>query len=244
MEDGYFVAGKIHDETHAFLVDTSSCCTILSKAMLEKWPPETCPELIPVNLHLVTATGESSPFLGRAEVEIVLGSQRLRHDVLFADVKNDGILGMDFLTKHHCDLFLSRNYLLLDGEKIVCFRSTVDLMPTCSRVAILETVEVPPECEMLVLGKPLDVIDSNGVGVLEATEHFVDRSGLMIAKAVVSPEFGTVPLRIMNLSNEPYMLYKNTVAAMYEPVEIGKHEQVNTIGTYPNQNDDNYTHVE
>ena len=85
--------------------------------MLERWLPETRPSLMPVNLHLVTATGESSPFLGKAEVEITLGSQRLSHNVLFADVKNDGIIGMDFLTKHRCDMFLSRNHLLLNDKK-------------------------------------------------------------------------------------------------------------------------------
>ena len=243
LEDGYFVAGKVHGKTHAFLVDTGSCCTILSKAMLERWPPETRPSLMPVNLHLVTATGESSPFLGKAEVEIMLGSQRLSHNVLFADVKNDGIIGMDFLTKHRCDMFLSRNHLLLNGEKIACFRS-VDALPTCSRIAILETVEVPPECEILVLGKPLDAVDSNGTGVLEATESFIDRSGLLIAKALVCPEYGTVPLRIMNLGNEPCKLYKNTIAAMYEPVEIGKHEQVNSISTDPAKNSETYNHVD
>ena len=124
MEDGYFVAGYIHGKSVALLVDTGSCCTILSKALFERWPQETRPSLTPVNLHLVTATGESSPFLGKAVVEITLGTQKLLHDVLFADVKNDGILGMDFLTKHHCDMFLSKNHLLLNGEKIACFRSS------------------------------------------------------------------------------------------------------------------------
>ena len=211
--------------------------------MLEKWPPETRPSLMPVNIHLVTATGESSPFLGKAEVEIMLGSQRLLHNVLFADVKNDGIIGMDLLTKHRCDMFLSKNYLLLNGKKIACFRS-VDALPTCSRIAILETIEVPPECEILVMGQPLDAVDSNGAGVLEASESFINRSGLLIAKALVCPEFGTVPLRIMNLNNEPYKLHKNTIAAMYEPVEIGKHEQVNSISTDPTKNDETYNHVE
>ena len=208
MEDGYFVAGYIHDRSLAFLVDTGSCCTILSKAILESWPQETRPTLIPVNLHLVTATGESSPFIGKAELEITLGSQKLLHDVLFADVKNDGILGMDFLTKHHCDMFLSKNHLLLNGEKIACFRSSVDAVPTCSRIAILETVEVPPECEIIVEGRPIDRVDNSSIGILEATLNFVDRSGLLIARALVCPEFGTVPLRIMNLNPEPVKLYK------------------------------------
>ena len=144
LEDGYFVAGCIHDKSFAFLVDTGSCCTILSKTLLENWPADTRPDLTPVNLHLVTATGESSPFIGKAEVEITLGNQKLLHDVLFADVKNDGIIGMDFLTKHQCDMFLSKNHLLLNGEKIPCFRSSVDAIPSCCRIAVTKTIEVPP----------------------------------------------------------------------------------------------------
>ena len=244
MEDGYFVTGFIHGKPLAFLVDTGSCCTILSKAVFERWPPETRPTLTPVNLYLVTATGESSPFLGKAKIEITLGSQKLLHDVLLADIKNDGILGMDFLTKHCCDMFLSRNHLLLNGEKIACFRSSVDAIPTCSRIAILDTVEVPPECEIIVKGRPLDRVDSNSTGVVEATESFIGRSGLLIAKALVCPEFGTIPLRIMNLSDEPLRLYKNTVAALYEPVEIGKHETVNSLSTDTTSPDDSYSHVE
>ncbi|MEW8548084.1 MAG: retropepsin-like aspartic protease [Candidatus Thiodiazotropha sp.] len=100
LEDGYFVAGLIFGSSLAILVDTGTCCTILSKTLLDRWPQEVRPNLTPVNLYLVTATGESSPVLGKAEIELSLGSQSLLQDVLFADVKNDGILGMDFLTKH------------------------------------------------------------------------------------------------------------------------------------------------
>ncbi|MEW8546534.1 MAG: reverse transcriptase domain-containing protein [Candidatus Thiodiazotropha sp.] len=244
MEDGYFVGGYIHGKSLAFLVDTGSCCTILSLTLFESWPQEIRPSLTPVNLHLVTATGESSPFLGKTEIEITLGSQKLLHEVLIADVKNDGILGMDFLTKHSCDMFLSKNHLLLNGEKIACFRSSVEAIPTCSRIAIFETVEVPPECEMIVKGRALDRVDSSGTGILEATESFVGRSGLLIAKSLVCPEFGVVPLRIMNLSNETFRLYKDTVAAMYEPIETGKHEIVNSLGTENSATDESCTHVE
>ena len=244
MEDGYFVAGYINDKSLAFLVDTGSCCTILSKALLERWPYETRPCLTPVNLHLVTATGESSPFLGKAEVEVTLGSQKLLHDFLFADIKNDGILGMDFLTKHRCDMFLSKNHLLLNGEKLACYRSSVDAVPTSSRIAIAETIEVPPECEIIVQGRPLDRVDCNSIGVLEATEGFVERNGLLIAKALVCPEFGVVPLRIMNLNNEPLTLYKNTVAALYEPVDIEEQETVNVLSTDTCESEDAYAHVE
>ena len=52
----------------------------------DRWPQETRPCLSPVNLNLITATGVMSPFLGKAEIEIRLGSQKVLHGVLFADV--------------------------------------------------------------------------------------------------------------------------------------------------------------
>ena len=67
-------------------------------------------------------------------------------------LKNDGILGMGFLTKHQCDIFLSKNHLLLNGEKINCFWSSVDAIPNCSRLAVTETVVVHPESEIIVEG--------------------------------------------------------------------------------------------
>ena len=94
------------------------------------------------------------------------------------------------------------------------------------------------------MGQPLDRVDSHCIGVVEATEKFVDHSGLLIAKALVCPETGTVPLRIMNLSNGPVTLYKNTIPTMYEPVEIGKHETVNDIGTVSSTAEESFTHVE
>ena len=39
-----------------------------------------------------TATGECSPFYGKAQIEFTLGNQKLSHEILFADIKNDGIL--------------------------------------------------------------------------------------------------------------------------------------------------------
>ena len=185
-----------------------------------------------------------APFLGKAEIEITLGSQKVLHDLLSADVKNDGILGMDFLTKHRCDMFLSKNHLILNGENIACFHNSVDAISTCCRIAILESVEVPPESEIIVRGRPMDMIDKNSTGVVEATDRFVDRSGLLIAKALVCPVFGTVSLRIMNLNSESFMLHKNTVAAMYEPVEKEKLKEVNSLCTETPSTKDSLSHID
>ena len=90
----------------------------------------------------------------------------------------------------------------------------------------------------------MDTIDKNSTGVVEATDYFVNRSGLLIAKALVCPEFGTVPLRIMNLNSKSFMLHKNTVAALYEPVEKEKFEKVNSLSIDTTSTKESSSHID
>lgn len=42
-----------------------------------------------MNLNLVTATGESSEFIGKFNVEIKIGRAIIKHEVLIDDIEND-----------------------------------------------------------------------------------------------------------------------------------------------------------
>ena len=128
----------------------------------------------------------------------------MKHQILFADIKNDGILGTDFLSANDCDVLLSKNHLMLNGERIACFRSSVDAQPTCCRIALTESTEIPPDCEIIVKGRPIDRFDKDGVGILEASEAYGSRYGLMVAKALVCPKMGIVPLPIMNRTSHAF----------------------------------------
>jgi hypothetical protein len=49
----------------------------------------------PVNLNLVTATGATSAFLGKLNIDMNLGNNEFNHEVLIGDIQNDGILGVN-----------------------------------------------------------------------------------------------------------------------------------------------------
>ena len=56
-----FVKAKLQNKCLAFSIDT---VTILSKQFIENIQPSLLSQVNPVNVHLVTATGETSPFIG------------------------------------------------------------------------------------------------------------------------------------------------------------------------------------
>lgn len=219
IEEGYFVCIKIENLPVTFLIDTGSNVTILSKSMVEQLSSELCQSLQPTSIKMLTVTGEVTPFLGKAEIDLKIGLQTIRHNVLVADIENDGILGMDFLTAHRCDLILSEQYMKINGEKVRCFANSRNAQPRCCRVAVLDHVEIPPETEMVVEGFPKDTIDKRSTGLLEVDTKFLHTKGLLVAKALVCPTTGVVPVRIANPYSQSCKIYKNTVIASYEPLE-------------------------
>ncbi|CAC5397990.1 unnamed protein product [Mytilus coruscus] len=107
--EGLFVRAKINDKYLAFLVDTGANVTILSKKFIDEINPSLLPKINPVNINLITAIGDSAPFIGQVDVEICLGDHIYHHNVLVADISNEGIIGMDSLVTHDCDVLLSQN---------------------------------------------------------------------------------------------------------------------------------------
>jgi len=70
----------------------------------------------------VTATGEKTPFLGKCNLTINVGSHRLEQEILMANIKQNGILELDFLRKHFVDITLNKNCLNVGGQEIQCVR--------------------------------------------------------------------------------------------------------------------------
>ena len=126
---------------------------------------------------------------------------------------------MDFLTTQHCDLILAQQCMKLNGEKICCFPNSREAQPTCCRVAISEYVEIPPETEVVVQGFVTGTIDSRKTGVVEVDTKFLQKKELLVAKALVCPADGIIPIRIANPYEEKFQINKHTVVATYKPLD-------------------------
>lgn len=97
-----------------------------------------------------------------------------------------------------------------EWRREACFHSSIDARPTCCRIALTEIVAISPGYEMTVNGRPIDCLDKDSIGILDA---LAARSGLMVAKALVCPKMGIVPICILNLHNKQCFLHRNTVTA-------------------------------
>ena len=88
-------------------------------------------------------------------------------------------------------------------------------------------MSVPPESEIIVSGKPLDNRDRSRIGLVEPSMKFVENTGLMVAKVLLDPKNGNIPLRLANLSKDPITVRKDTVTAVLQAVDSVKSESMN-----------------
>lgn len=232
---GYYCNALVNGELVEFLCDTGANVSILNSKMLDSLPDNVKPEIVPVRSMLMTVTGESKPFLGKAQFELTLGGQMFSQEMLISDIVENGILGMDFMKIHKCDLFISKNCLRINGEDIPCYLKS-DTKPTCCRVALTEDVELAPGSEIVIGGKTLDHIDNDQSCLVEGIDKFVQKTGLLVAKVLVDPKNCRVPIRIANFTDKPVKLFKNTITATLESVEVVKDEVVSSADICTSEN--------
>ena len=151
-ETGMVAEGEVRGIRIKFLIDTGPAITLISRVVFESINDYNMEELYKVPFEVWLANGNKLQVMGGSKMKITLGSKQLMQDVVVADIKAEGILGMDFLGNHQCILNVAKSEMKLDGDNIPL---TVEGLPVsrCCRITTMENEVVPPEQEMLIRGK-------------------------------------------------------------------------------------------
>ena len=206
------VAGKIAGMKASFLLDTGATVTLLSE---EYWNKIQRAASTTVKQWkgpgLVGANGSPLAVQGCAVVQLEVGSSLFQQEVVVSSCLSvDGILGMDFLTANQCTIDVG------EGKLHIASRGTVVHLHTAVRQSterspmlyVEKSTVIPAWSEMEIMGTTKEIALEEGIWMIERA---VLSSGLITARAVVkSQSNGGVPLRVMNLSQQPTNLYQGT----------------------------------
>ena len=88
-------------------------------------------------------------------MKLNIGGKPYEHNVLLADIQNEGILRIDFLKANQSKVMISKGYITIHGKKIPCFSLSDGNKNPCCRISVCEGVEIPPESEMIIPCLPL-----------------------------------------------------------------------------------------
>lgn len=216
--DGLYVEVYFEMKVVKCLVDTGANITIISPGIYSDIRGSARPSLEKTGEKMFMADGQSRPLAGCSTFSMKVGNFVTSHPVWVADIGVDSILGCDFLVKHECQLNMGSESLKIGNEIVPCIRRNTPTKVVC-RVSVTETVSISPGQEIIVPGRLDYRMNGETQALVEPCERFMKKHSVMVAKSVVNPQGGVVPVRMINLESTPITVYKGTTAAQCEPVE-------------------------
>ncbi|KAG5891946.1 hypothetical protein JTB14_002222 [Gonioctena quinquepunctata] len=211
---GVFVDGLINNEPCTMLLDTGATRTILGPSFART------PERIePTTWKLRTATGEPATVYGELPIEIILGSTKVKHQALVADIEDDAIIGMDIMNSRGFELDFKDGVLRVNGEELVLHGRSEELI----RVLLAEDVSVPERAETILEARLDGSASSGDVVMFEPKLHDekIGR-GIALGKTLLRAD-KFVPVRVMNVNYFPVTLKKGTILGHCSTRKISCH---------------------
>jgi len=203
------------------VVDTGACATIMSTALFNKIPDSKKPELKQTNpsLRLEVADNGLLQVDGIATVNLKIGKDHFQWDILVAAIREDGLLGLDFL--HHFDYNLNKSGLKLGGKKYETLIENVPLRAV--RVTCAEDICLPSESEWVIPGKTASSkfdsksgLFSKSEGLCKLSEDTIFGNLMFSADQITSGD--PLPIRVINTSKDNVTIQKGSTLGFIEEV--------------------------
>ncbi|XP_069109965.1 uncharacterized protein [Argopecten irradians] len=145
------------------------------------------------------------------------GCRDVYFEAVVTQISNEGILGLDFLRSRNGLIDLKRGSLVLDDLPVdTKYEGTLG----CFRVVATEKITIPGKSEMIITGQvnfPVGKQMKDESLIIEGTNYFLKNDKALVARSLVSSET-SVPVRLMNLQEDPQTIYPGTNVAHASPV--------------------------
>jgi predicted aspartyl protease len=218
------VKGRIGETNVNFLVDTGASCSLISNTVYRKINAAEDQQLGKLtDRKFQLADGRPLAAQGKLKVNIQLGPVVVTHEIIVANISDEGIIGYDFLKAHECRIDIGKSEFQLKGKKIpckvprnptVCTKSSSQINEiqgpspsiqgnTDRILKIKQTVEIMPECEQLIeVTFDKEVKTENQYVLAEPLLKFEQKYGMKVAATMLDPSKEQVVIRVLNPSKE------------------------------------------
>ena len=209
QEDGLYLKARIMGSSVNCLIDTGATRSILHPQKYYSISADKRPLIEPLGKTILLANGEKINPLGQVKLSLETQVGTFYQDFVVVETKEPLILGNDFFSSYQCVIDVANRSISIMGQSVECVLES--RLESLFRLKLSENVKIPGNSEMVIPG----YLSTSGGKCLpdyllvESSKECVGR-GLVLAKALVNPSQGMIPLRVMNPSHTSCELSKGT----------------------------------
>ena len=153
---------------------------------------------------------------GEIQIDVQIGDDIIRQNFILADIKEQGILGFDFCQNHQAEWRWKDKEITLNTSS----HTRVISEEKISRVSLKSNISIPARSEIIVSGILSQASEVKSTGMIEPQQSFSERYNVGVAAVVTEKQENSVPLRLMNITDDTIHIAKNTPVALFTPAEV------------------------
>ena len=205
-----------------FLMDTGANISILPANLYDGTDNKFKTDLLPSDMNILAGNNTKCNTRGMCTMNLRIegvNKEQLKFKQKFyiCTDATTPILGCDFMGKNDGILMIERQRILLNMIDIPCFDSS-EYLKTASVHAIKSTF-IPPNTEAVIHARiHKGYHQMHKPCILQPTKSYLEKSGILVCKTLVTPEDTVVPVRVFNPTTEHLQIQKGSTLAISEPV--------------------------
>ena len=200
-----------------FLVDTGSEVTLMSLALARDLGIS---QVGGTKYVLSSFTQDKIRTVGEVKVALSVAGVQAQHRCIVVDnnMECDILLGMDFVSTHQLNIDAKERVVSSDWGTSKFLSSEPTPIVNRIKVRTDETTTIPPNSVMFVKGLLEDQrIADKGRVFSGHFEPYGAVNGLFTAEAVCYSEDRKIPVRVLNTTDQPIVLYKRKLLGFFDP---------------------------
>ena len=205
------------------LIDTGSQATLVNLSLIKDLRLED--KIRPSNTFLSSFTNNRIGTVGEVMINIEIAGTRAPHSCIVVpeEMECHILLGMDYLTDNHISILTGSN-MITSPHGSTPFLPPPRPISRRTKVRATKTITIPPNTIMFINGTLEHEFPESKTqqplvsGFLEPYDNLTVHQNLFAAAALTYSELGELPIRILNPTNEPIVIYKRKLLGFMNPV--------------------------
>ena len=216
-------------------MDTGSGASLINEAFVKG--AGLGEEVKSCNTQLKSFTGDPIGIKGQIILNVTIGGYVTKHSYLITEgMETDVLVGADYLRESDVTLNMGKGFLQLPDGRRAEFLQLPSPLRKSVKIRVAKTTVIQPNTVQFMKGKmenwgprgprSREKLEGRYSGIIEPYQLHTNYCrtslrGIAIPRMAVYSKNGEVPLKCINLEEQPVILYRNSFIAVMQPLNCG-----------------------